>query len=191
MKNDYFQDPYVQTMISNMPEKTGKSLEEWFTLLKSNKFEQHSEIMNLLKKDLGLTHGYANTISLLFRQKLAGGAPSDEALLEAQYAKKSDLLPIYDRLVQEVKTFGDDVVIAPKKSYVSLRRARQFAIIQPSTKTRMDLGLNLDQDLSGSRILIPSDRWNGMCTHHIEIYDLEDITLEVLEWLKKAYNRAV
>ncbi len=128
---------------------------------------------------------------MLFRQKLAGGAPSDEALLEAQYAKKSDLLPIYDRLVQEVKTFGDDVVIAPKKSYVSLRRARQFAIIQPSTKTRMDLGLNLDQDLSGSGNLIPSDRWNGMCTHHIEIYDLEDITLEVLEWLKKAYNRAV
>ncbi len=53
MKNDYFQDPYVQTMISNMPEKTGKTLEEWFTLLKSNKFEQHSEIMNLLKKESG------------------------------------------------------------------------------------------------------------------------------------------
>ena len=190
MKTDYFQDPYVQTMISNMPEKTGKSLEEWFKILKSKKFEQHSEIMNLLKKELGLTHGYANTISLLFRQKLAGGAPSDEALLEAQYAKKPDLLPIYDRLVQEVKTFGDDVVIASKKSYVSLRRARQFAIIQPSTKTRVDLGLNLDKDLAASGSLILGDRWSGMCTHRIEIVDLQDITLEVIEWLRKAYHQA-
>ncbi len=127
---------------------------------------------------------------MLFRQKLAGGARSDEALLEAQYAKKPDLLPIYDRLVQEVKTFGDDVVIASKKSYVSLRRARQFAIIQPSTKTRVDLGLNLDKDLAASGSLILGDRWSGMCTHRIEIVDLQDITLEVIEWLRKAYHQA-
>ena len=190
MKTDYFQDPYVHTMISNMPEKTGKSLDEWFKVLKSRKFEQHSEIMNLLKKELGLTHGYANTISLLFRQKLAGGAPSDEALIAAQYQKKQDLLPIYKHLTEQVKAFGDDVVIAPKKSYVSLRRAKQFAIIQPSTKTRVDLGLNLDQDLAASGRLIAGDKWSGMCTHRIEIVDLEDITPEVIEWLRKAYNQA-
>ena len=190
MKTDYFQDPYVQTMISNMPEKTGKSLEEWYKILKSKKLEQHSKIMQLLKQEMGLTHGYANTISLLFRQKLAGGAPSDEALIETQYAKKPDLLPIYDRLIQKVKTFGDDVEISPKKSYVSLRRARQFAIIQPSTRTRMDLGLNLDQDLATSGKLIHGDRWSGMCTHHIEIFEFDDLSPEVIDWLKKAYDRA-
>ena len=38
---------------------------------------------------------------------------------------------------------------APKKGYVSVRRARQFAILQPSTKDRFDLGLNLKGDRAG------------------------------------------
>ena len=69
MKTDYFSDPYVQPMIEKMPEKTGKSLEEWFRLLKEKNLKQHGEIMSLIKSDYGVTHGYANTISLLFRQK--------------------------------------------------------------------------------------------------------------------------
>ena len=133
-----------------MPEKTGKSLEDWFDLLKKKNLKKHSDIMALIKGDHGVTHGYANTISLLFRQKAAGCPPTDAELIAAQYEKKPNLNPLYDRLVMEANEFGKDIKVAPKKAYVSLRRARQFAIIQPSTKTRMDLGLNLDKALPSS-----------------------------------------
>ena len=190
MKTDYYADPYVQTMIKNMPEKTGKSLEEWIKLLKENNLNKHSEIMSFIKGDHGVTHGYANTISLLFRQKAEGGPPTQAELIESQYAKKMHFKPLYDQLVTEAQSFGEDVEVAPKKSYVSLRRAKQFAIIQPSTKTRMDLGLNLKPELGGSGRLIKGDKWSGMCSHRIEIHSMEDITPEVIQWLKKAYDSA-
>jgi predicted transport protein len=190
MKTDYFADPYVQTMIGNMPEKTGKSLDDWFKLLKDNQFTKHSQIMYFLKDENGISHGYANTISMLFRQKLEGGPPDQSDLIEAQYEKKMALKPIYDSLIKEAKAFGQDVEIAPKKSYVSLRRAKQFAIIQPSTKTRLDLGLNLDKTLPASGRLIHGDKWSGMCSHRIEIHSLEDLTPEVLDWMRKAYEDA-
>ena len=190
MKTDYFKDPYVQTMIENMPEKTGKSLEAWFTLLKQENLKSHGQIMDRLKKGHGVSHGYANTISLLFRQKQAGGPPTEDELVANQYAKKADLRPIYERLIEEALSFGDDVEVAPKKSYVSLRRAKQFAIIQPSTKTRMDLGLNLDSEVKASGVLIEGDRWSGMCSHRIEIHSPDEVTDEVRQWLKTAYEGA-
>ena len=47
-------DPALKTMIDNMPEKTGKSLEEWKKILKSKAFDKHSEAVNFLKSDLFL-----------------------------------------------------------------------------------------------------------------------------------------
>lgn len=190
MKTDYYADPYVQTMIENMPEKTGKSLEEWFKLIKDKNLGQHGEIMSLIKGDYGVSHGYANTISLLFRQNAQGGPPTHADLIQDQYAKKMHLKPLYDRLVTEAQSFGEDVEVAPKKSYVSLRRAKQFAIIQPSTQSRMDLGLNLDPELENSGRLIKGDKWSGMCSHRIEIHVMDDITPEVIQWLEKAYQAA-
>ena len=190
MKMDYFADPYVQTMIENMPEKTGKSLETWFRALDEKNLHMHSEIMAFIKGEHGVTHGYANTISLLYRQMTEGGPPSEANLIKDQYAKKMDIKPIYDHLVTDIECFGPDLEIAPKKSYVSLRRAKQFAIIQPSTKTRIDLGLNLDPGVEASGLLIKGDKWSGMCSHRIELHSVDDITPEVMDWLRKAYMAA-
>ena len=57
--------------------------------------------------------------------------------------KKADLRPIYDAVMAKVKALGTDVELAPKKAYVSLRRNKQWGLVQPSTATRLDLGLVL------------------------------------------------
>ena len=81
------------------------------------------------------------------REANEGRALTGNALIDAQYSgNKTDLRPIYDEIIDSVNKFGEDVEIAPKKSYVSLRRSKQFAILQPSTKTRVDVGINLERE---------------------------------------------
>ena len=74
-------DPQTQTMINNMPEKTGKSLDEWINIIAGAGLEKHGDIMKLLKGEYGVTHGYANTISILYRQQAAGGPPASTDLV--------------------------------------------------------------------------------------------------------------
>ena len=176
----------LQTMIDNMPEKTGKSLEEWFGVLATSGEAKHGGMMKLLKGEFGVSHGFANTISALFRQQSAETPPD---LVTAQYAKKQDLRPIYDVLVATVKTFGDDVEISPKKTYVSLRRNKQFGIIKPSTKTRIDLGVQLKGDPTTER-LEDGKVFNGMCSHRVRVSSVDDVDDEVIGWLQQAYERA-
>ncbi len=183
-------DPQLQTMLDNLPEKTGKSLSEWYSVINKEKLDKHSEILKKLKGDFGVTHGYANTISILYRQQLEGGAPSGDELVEKQYqGAKSHLRPIYDAILAAVSQFGSDVEIAPKKTYVSLRRNKQFAIVQPATKTRVDLGLNL-------KGVDPTDRleggnvFSGMCSHKVRLDSPEKVDAELISWIKQAYNQS-
>ena len=45
-------DKVLQTMIDNMPEKTGKSLEEWRNVLAEKAFEKHGQAVKFLKEEL-------------------------------------------------------------------------------------------------------------------------------------------
>ena len=78
---------------------------------------------------------------------------------------------------------------SPKKTYVSLRRSKQFGLIQPSTATRLDLGLNLKGVAPKGR-LEAAGSWNAMCTHRIKLATAADIDAEVKTWLKQAYDVA-
>lgn len=71
---------------------------------------------------------------------------------------------------------------------MSLRRKKQFAILNPATKTRFEIGINLKgQEAQGK--LVP-EKPNAMCSHKINVADLNDIDNEVMNWLKAAYDNA-
>ena len=74
----------LQTMINNMPEKTGKSLDEWKIILKDKSFAKHSEALKFLKTEYNLTHGFANTIVSLSKEDQS--SPQD--LVKNQYKGK-------------------------------------------------------------------------------------------------------
>ncbi|TDJ71420.1 MAG: DUF4287 domain-containing protein [Planctomycetota bacterium] len=176
-------------MIANMKAKTGKSLPQWLTIAKQAKLAKHGELMKHLKGDHGMTHGFANLVAH-HALRPAGSAPSGPDLVELQYAgKKAGLRPIYDALIAVVNKLGSDAEVAPKKAYVSLRRSKQFAIIQPSTATRVDLGLNLKGDPTTDR-LEASGSFNSMVSHRVRLESTKDVNAEVKRWLKAAYARA-
>lgn len=183
-------DPQAQTMIDNLPVKTGKSLTEWYGVISDAKLEKHGDILKLLKGEYEVTHGFANTISIFYRQQLSGGAPSKEDLINEQYqGAKAGLRPVYEAVLSAVSQFGSDVEIAPKKTYVSLRRSKQFAIVQAATKSRVDLGVNLKGVDSTDR-LEGGNVFSGMCTHKIRLTFPTEVDNEVVSWLKQAYDQS-
>jgi hypothetical protein len=175
-------------MIAGLSEKTGKSMEEWLKIVRSSGLSTHKEFMKLLKEKHGLTHGYANLIALGALDSDSHMAENTDALVEAQYAgAKEALRPIYDRLLSAIKVFGKDVEVSPKKAYVSIRRGKQFAIVQPSTATRVDVGINLKGTKPTERLEV-SGSFNSMVTHRVRVATLDDVDKELLAWLKKAYE---
>lgn len=178
-------DKALKTMIDNMPEKTGKSLNEWKSVLKQKSFSKHSEAVNFLKKEHHVTHGFANTIVTLSKEE--NNTPA--ALVENQYKGKENLLPIYEKLLTVVNSFGNDVTITPKKTSVSIIRKKQFALINPATKTRIDLGLKIKDKPTNDR-LENSGPFGTMCTHRVKLAEVNQIDSELEAWLKEAYLKA-
>lgn len=179
-------DTALQTMINNMPEKTGKSLDEWKKILKSKAFAKHSEGVKFLKTEHGVTHGFANTIVTLSKEE----NNSAEDLVTNQYKGKEALFPIYEKLLPILKGFGKDVTITPKKTSVSVIRKRQFVLIKPATKTRIDLGLKLPDKPITDR-LGNSGPFGTMCTHRVQITTIDDIDEELIGWMNEAYSKAL
>ncbi|MGB5317329.1 MAG: DUF4287 domain-containing protein [Robiginitalea sp.] len=178
-------DPVLKTMIENMPEKTGKSLEEWKKILSGKSFSKHSEAVNFLKQQHGVTHGFANTIVTLSKDT----GTSEEDLVKSQYNGKESLIPIYEKILEVVQAFGPGVQVVPKKTTVSLVRKKQFALIKPATKTRIDLGLKLREKAPEGR-LENSGPFGTMCTHRVRLEDVEDVDQELQNWLVAAYEEA-
>ena len=178
-------DKALQTMIANMPEKTGKSLEEWKKLLRSKSFGKFSEAVKFLKEQYGVTHGFANTIVTLSKDE--NTAPDE--LVNSQYKGKEELFPIYEKLIALAGEFGADVVVTPKKATVSIIRKRQFALIKPAIKTRIDLGLKLVGKELTDR-LENSGPFGSRCTHRVRISNAEEVDQELKNWLLEAYEKA-
>ncbi len=179
----------TESMIANLPKTTGKSLADWLKIVTKSKLTKHGEIVKMLKADHGIGHGFANLIA---HKALASDAGSHdgEDLVAAQYAgAKAALKPVYDKLAAMIEGFGKDVEFSPKKAYVSLRRSKQFGLIQPSTATRLDLGLNL-KGVEPKGRLEASGSFNAMCTHRVRLEKASDVDAEVKAWLKKAYDAA-
>jgi hypothetical protein len=107
----------------------------------------------------------------------------------AQYAgAKAALRPIYDRLAEAATALGSDVTLEPRKTYVALARGRQFGLIQPSTKSRIDLGLKLPGVEPTARLQAAAGFGSGQITHRVALTSAADVDDEVLGWLKAAYK---
>ena len=182
-------DKAAQTQIENIEKNTGKKLADWIGIVNKSGLSKHGELVKFLKEKHGFTHGNANLVVLFAKKSFAGAQGDDTDWIAEQYKGKDDLKKWYDKIMSDVNKFGKDVEVAPKKAYVSLRRKKQFAIIQPSTKTRLDVGLNI-KGVSPSGKVEAAGSWNAMCTHRIRIEDEKSINKDLISWIKKSYDQA-
>ena len=177
----------------NLPQKTGRTFDEWVALTKKSGLATRKERIAWLKAEHKLGSVTAMFIAAESEGKSIVGEYSDEgALLDGMYAgEKAELRPLYDELAKTAKKLGKDVELTVCKTYVGIRRARQFAMLRPSTKTRVDLGLTLPGVTPAGRLAKAGSIGNDRMTHRIEITSKKDIDAEVKDWLRRAYEAAV
>lgn len=179
-----------QTMTENLHRNTGKSLAEWVVIVNAENLEKHGQILRFLKEEHGFTHGFANFVAHKSKGSDANSQEDKSILIEAQYKGREHFKSLYEKVLQAVSEFGDDIEVAPKKAYVSLRRKKQFAMLQPATKSRFEISLNLkDQESKGKLEVITTPK--AMCSHKIKLVDESELDEEVLAWIKKSYENAV
>lgn len=180
----------MASLFRNLEANTGKSIDTWIAEARSTHIGKHKLLVEHLKKECGLTHGYAHQISLRALASEEAPASGSDELVDTQYSGvKANLRPIYDALVSAVQAFGADVEFAPKKGYVSLRRSKQFAILQPSTAQRLDIGLVLKEASPEGRLEVAGS-FNTMMTHRIRVGGSSEVDAEVIGWLRRAYEGA-
>jgi hypothetical protein len=189
---------YQQAIIANLPEKTGRSLEQWIKLIESTGPAGEKERREWLKEE----HKLGGTTAWMIAEYAEGKGKDEldgEAYLkaapgyvEAMYAgPKAALRPIHDALIALGRSLGDDVKICPCQTIVPMYRHHVFAQIKPTTRTRIDLGFALKgvaepltERLIDTGGLAKKDR----ITHRIPITKLDDIGAEVKRWLRIAYD---
>jgi predicted transport protein len=178
----------VSTMIENLKEKTGYSLDEWKGLVTKQNLAKHGEIVKFLKETHAVSHGYASEIALKVLGSDADSANNTDQFIESQYKGKEHLKGFYDKLIAEIQKFGGEFEIAPKKTYVSLKRKKQFIILNPASKTRFEIGFNLKGTEPNGKL--EAEKPNGICSHKINLSDMSEIDDEVIGWIKLAFENA-
>jgi hypothetical protein len=176
----------------NLPEKTGRTFDEWVSTVQRDGPADRREMVAWLKSEHQLGTVTANFIAAEAVGNSIEAAYADEgALLSEMFAgDRAALRPIYDQLAETARKVGEDVELTVCKTYVGIRRGKQFAMLKPTTRTRVDIGLVLPRIKAEGRLVKAGSIGNDRMTHRIEITTAKEIDGEVKRWLKAAYDLA-
>ena len=186
-------DKARDTQLKNILSKTGKSLDQVRALIRGSRLTKHGEIRTMLGAKLGLGYGDANTLAHFAlasdgqsAAQVAGASMAD--VLDGIYAgPKAVLRPIHEKVTGAASKFGPFESV-PKKGYVSLRRQKQFAMVGPGTKGRLEIGLNMKGLKPSSRLIaVPP---GGMCQYKVFLTSAKEVDKELVAWLRTAYQSA-
>lgn len=186
-------DKARETQLRNIETKTGKTLDELRAIIAESGLDKHNAIRDMLKAKLGLGHGDANALVHFALNSdgqsaaAAAGATADDVLDEIYTGNKAHLRPIHEKVLAAIDGFGEFERV-PKKGYVSLRRKKQFAMVGPATKDKVEVGLNM-KGVPGTDRLIEQPA-GGMCQYKVKISDPAEVDGELVAWIKQAYEAA-
>jgi hypothetical protein len=175
----------LATQLRNIEAKTGKNLADFRQLIGASGLAKHGEIRAMLMERFGLGHGDANTVAHLAKE--APATAGDDPLDAIYTGAKAGLRPLHEAVMQKIHALGP-FEIAPKKTYLSLRRKKQFAMVGPATKDQIEIGLNAKGLPEHPRLkALPP---GGMCQYAVRIASAGEIDKPLVDWLRAAFDAA-
>lgn len=173
----------LKAQLRNIETAYGKSIDEFTAAIATSGLTKHSEVVAMLKQRYGMAHAAAHRVSIVSGDRLGHGTPAGPQKVGANIAA------IHDALLEFTRSLGSDVEAVAKRGYVSLRRRKQFAMLQPAAKV-VNVGLVLDDRTPTAR-LRDAKTWNALFTHRVQVGSLNDIDTQLKRWLADAYRSAV
>ena len=187
----------VITQLRNIQGRTGQTIDGLLAAVRATGLAKHGERRSWLMEQFKLGYGDANTVASFLDKPLpdlSGDAPAalpavhEGDPLDAIYAgAKAHLRPLHDTVMRAIAGLGP-CELAPKKTYISLRRKKQFAMLGPATKDLLELGLN-------AKSLPPHPRLKamppgGMCPYAVRLGNAGEVDEALVGWLRAAYDAA-
>lgn len=177
----------IQSHISGLQQKTGKSIDFWVDLVRSWNEPKHMVNVNKLKAQFGIGHGHANLVVHMAKENTALHMSDDQ--LETEIFKGKELWkPLHRNILKELQASGSAFEIVPKKKYYSVRTSKQVGCLVPATKGRYEVWINLPgQEPKGD---LRAMRSGSMCSHSVQFIDAEANVSEAVGWLLLAMERS-
>ena len=189
------------TQLKNIQARTGKTIAELHTAIAASGASRHGERRSWLMEQFKLGHGDANAVVLFFDKPLPdlgvgrdsvapptnAAAASGDPLDTIYTGAKATLRPLHDAVMAQVKAFGA-FEEAPKKTYVSLRRKKQFAMVGPATKDSIEIGLNAKDLPAHPRLKLQPP--GSMCNATTRISSAAEVDALLVGWLRQGFEGA-
>jgi predicted transport protein len=185
------------TQLKNIQARTGKTIAELHAAVAAGGAAKHSERRNWLMEHFKLGYGDANAVALFIGKPLpdldgcgptaAAAAPNSDPVAAIYTGAKSALRPLHEAVMSQIRAFGE-FEEAPKKSYVSLRRKKQFAMVGPATKDSVEIGLNAKDLPAHARLKLQPT--GSMCNATTRITSAAEVDAQLKGWLRQAYDAA-
>jgi hypothetical protein len=166
---------------------TGDDVATWRERVAATGLQTEPEVRAWLA-ERGIT-GYGQMILVMERFGYpAFLTASADDLVDGQYADRPALRPVYDAVIAAGLGVGE-VHVQARKGYVSLVGPRRtFAVVQASTKSRVDLGLRLPDREPGGRLLPAKSIGNGSCTVRVALTSVDELDDEVVDLLAESWS---
>jgi predicted transport protein len=178
-------------MIRNLAEKTGRSLDDWLALIRTGApAGKRKDRIAWLQAEHGLGHGHASMLVDSVDRPEIFEEQDPQALVDSMLEGREAIAPVFARVMSLIGELGDDVATEPRQTYVAFSRGRQFALVQPSTPTRLDVGLVLPDAEETERLRPAGSFGSGRTTHRVSLAHEDEIDGELTEWLRAAYAAA-
>jgi hypothetical protein len=178
----------LRSQLRNIEATYGRSVEAWLDLIRASGVSGHGEIVAMLKARYGLRHAAAHRLALISKTASNPVAVDDDPVETLYRGRITGLRSLHDQLMNVIISLGDDVEVAPKKGYLSLRRRKQFAMVKPAAN-HLDVGLVLPDHPVTVRFESAST-FNALFSHRVRVCSEADIDGEMTDWLRRAFERA-
>ena len=179
----------MDAMVDNMRERTGRSLEAWVELVQQEGPDplDQKATRAWLRDVHGVLQNSQWAIAMAAAEAAGWSLPTADAYTDALYAgPKAHLRPIHDAALATLLDLGEDVEIEGRQSYITVRRARQFGLLVPATRSRIDLGPRFRSEPEHPRLVRAKNL--GQCTRKIGITSIEEIDDDLVALMRLAYE---
>jgi len=178
-------DQAKASQLRNIEAKTGSSIQALCAELHASGKVKHGEVRSWLIERFGLGYGDANALAHAASADTTADGDAEDPLTRLYSGKKEHLRAIHDAALAVLTPWGK-FEVAPKKTYVSLRRKEQFAMLGPKNASEAELGINIKEDIVSNRVV--QQKPGGMCQYAVILTNPKDIDQEVLTVLRKAFD---